>query len=210
MLEIINNEFLQDIITKIIASIPELVLVLSTVLSALKVVKKNTALFPQELVSAKNVLTKAFQENKQDISNYLQDVAINLIDKVETSVETLKTEAESTLNNIQNKISGFEEGLIREREQVNFLVKENKVLMDSLIEMLAKDPTKIKSGVSQVITNKLNLTKAELEKYPEQLSGGDLNLLEKALVEFEKVGGDKNLEKLLGKLGYEKKKEKKL
>lgn len=206
----INQELIKDLILQFLSAIPQLVFVVSLVLSSLKSVKKTTALFPNEIALTKDTLKKTFEENAEKVYDHVAGATNEFLSTLKNMAINFETEVKGLIGIVQEKMTGFETEIKAYKDQINLLVMENKILFDTLIEQIAQNPKKIKEGIAKVVSSKFNMAKEELEKYPELLTNGDSKLLEKALRNFAIVAGRKNLDELLGKFGYEKKKKEEL
>jgi uncharacterized protein YaaN involved in tellurite resistance len=104
---------------------------------------------------------------------------------------------------METELASYKVQLATNIEQTNLLARQNKIFMDVILELVAKDPIKVSQGITQAVSTKINLTKEELEKYPDILVK-DTKVLESALQEAYKLMGKVSFEKLLKNIGYGK------
>ena len=78
-----------------------------------------------------------------------------------------------------------------------------------MVEVLKQDPKMIEKGIYSNINKKVNMTKEELESYPNLLES-DLELLKDTLIKTRSNIGEENFSKLLKEIDYEEKERKKL
>jgi hypothetical protein len=175
------NEFLVTILENVVATIPALAVIASPLIYGLKKIREVTSTFPNRVEETKNVLQEKFNQT----SDVLQE-------KVNGSLLSMKEE-----------LASYKNELIATKEQANMLVKQNKVYMDTLSELVGQDPNLIKNGLATKISTKFKMTNEELLKFPEKLMA-DNNLLEKAMLEAKNVLGEENYNKLLAKVNGQK------
>lgn len=191
--------FLMEVLDNVIATIPQLTIVLTLVGSSLKKVKKNTKDFPDEVKAVKkefNILKDDFKEgfdkSKKAMEVMLKDVA-----------KEMKEGVQNVMSSMQTELNGYKAQLTRNNTQLSLLGKENKVFMEIIAEMVTKNPQLVKSGVAKVVGDKLNMTREELEKYTDVFID-NLPLLTKVIEEGVDNFGQEEIDAVLLSLGYEK------
>jgi predicted PurR-regulated permease PerM len=182
------NDFLVQTIENVVATIPALAVLLSPIIYGLKKIKDVTNTFPKSVDDTKQKLTENFEATKNNIQGMLEQTTENLQEKVNSS-----------LLGMQEQLQGYKSALQSQSEQSNFLVKQNKLYMDTISDLVGQDPTQIQNGLATKLSTKVNLTKEQLLAYPDLLFK-DSNLLEKALVEAKAVLGEEKYQALLSKV----------
>ncbi len=185
-----------NIIEQLLAAIPQIVILLSTILYYLKAVKKKTTEFPKEVLNTRVALSTAFDSVKSDVIRSLSDTKLVLIGELNTLKEDIHTRVSVELNSMQKQLLEYRNELKSSAEQINLIVRENKVFLDIIALLVASDPNKIKSNAASLISQKVKLLKNELQEYPNILIK-DMKLLENALREALIVLGEDEFKKLL-------------
>ena len=197
------NEFLTNLIENLIASVPQLVAVISMVMYSLNNLKKKTAEFPNQLSDVKENLVTNFKETKVMVQDMLAESRKTINGLVEEATTQLREEVTDVMGSMQEELKYYRETLQSVKGQSNLLVKENKAMFDLVIQLVAKNPEFVKKGLASTITDSLTLTQEELKNYSVQMIDS-LPLLEtvlkEALVNYtqEEIGG------IMESIGYEK------
>lgn len=186
------NDFIIRTIENIAVTLPALAVLLSPIVYGLKKIKDVTSAFPKSVDDTKEKLVEDFAKTEVSLKGML-----------EHTTEQLQEKVNSSLVGMQEQLSGYQSTLKAQTEQSNFLVKQNKLYMDTISELVGKDPTLIQSGIASVLSTKTSLTKEQIEAYPELLIT-DFHILEKALVEAKAVLGDEKYQELLAKVHAKK------
>jgi hypothetical protein len=176
------GEFGMNVVENLIAAIPQLAVVGSTVVYSLRKIRDKTQEFPTIL-----------SQTKEKMDSSLKKVG----SKIESNVN-------GSLVKMQEELNGYKQELQQTKEQQNMLVKENKLFIDVILEFIAKNPQMVKEGLSKIVSMKAKLTKQELEQYPQVLLADSLKLKE-AISEAGSVMGQEELDKMLQGMGYERK-----
>lgn len=200
------NELLTRFIENVVANIPQLVATLGIIIFNLQQMKKKVATFPAIAKNTQDKLKIDFDETSKVLQKAFESSAKDLKEVVQVEVKGFVDKVSTEMTNIKDEMHSFQESIDLTKDQFNLLTKENKLFMDIIATLLGQDVAKIKSGISAQIINKLNLTKQELEKYPETLMT-NMEFLEKTLKEILVVTDGTKLNELLRGLGYEKTKE---
>lgn len=200
------NELLTRFIENVVANIPQLVATLGIIIFNLQQMKKKVATFPAIAKNTQDKLKIDFDETSKVLQKAFESSAKDLKEVVQIEVKGFVDKVSTEMTNIKDEMHSFQESIDLTKDQFNLLTKENKLFMDIIATLLGQDVAKIKSGISAQIINKLNLTKKELEKYPETLMT-NMEFLEKTLKEILVVTDGAKLNELLRGLGYEKTKE---
>lgn len=220
------NALIQNAISQFVVNVPELILVISSVIYFLKGIKAKTATFPDiaqntenmvrvslsdtkdvvqvTLKETKDALQTILKETKDVLQTAFDDTTMQIVGIVKDTTVQIKAEVNDSLESMQASLTGYKEELQRTREQSNLLVQENKLFMDVICILLSQDPQIIKSGISEQITNKINMAKTEIEKYPERLVN-DLALLQKTIIDTGTMIGQQRLNEVMDVIGYERK-----
>jgi hypothetical protein len=186
------NAFLTNLIENLIASVPQLVAVISMVVYYLNKLKKKTAEFPDQLSVVKEKLVTDFKETKNTING--------LVEKATTQ---LREEITDVMGGMQEELKYYRETLQSVKGQSNLLVKENKAMFDLVIQLVAKNPEFVKKGLASTITNSLTLTQEELKNYSVQMIDS-LPLLETVLKEALVNYTQEEIDGIMERIGYEK------
>lgn len=200
------NGLLTRFIENVVANIPQLVATLGIIIFNLQQMKKKVATFPAIAKNTQDKLKIDFDETSKVLQKAFESSAKDLKEVVQIEVKGFVDKVSTEMTNIKDEMHSFQESIDLTKDQFNLLTKENKLFMDIIATLLGQDVAKIKSGISAQIINKLNLTKQELEKYPETLMT-NMEFLEKTLKEILVVTDGAKLNELLRGLGYEKTKE---
>lgn len=195
------NALLVGILESLVAGLPQFTVLGSVIYYGIKQMKTETSKLPFQLNETKNTLNVAFLETKEKLTQtYLQSK-----EQMETTVKKLGEDiydnVVDVMSEMRQELASYQSQLKNTANQLNLVVRENKAFMDIIAILLSKDPQKIREGVTTVIASKLNMTKEELEKYPERLVT-DLNVLQIALKEAFLTLGKEQFETLLRSVGY--------
>lgn len=191
------------VVEEIIAAIPQIVVVLTTVVYSLNAIRSKVNTFPSKIEDTKQSLNKSFDETKQNLNTSFSQTKKEVLETVDSATKKIQLSVEATLSSMANELQGYKQQLQSESDQVNLLVRQNKVFTDIIASLVAKEPSKINDSVAKVISQRTMLSKEELENYPSLLIK-ELPMLEKALKEAYVVLGESKLKELLGKIGYGK------
>lgn len=181
-------EFGMEVLDNLIAAVPQLAVVGSTIIYSLRKIKSKTEEFPTILKQTKEKMDTSFNESRQQIANNLEETSKKIAEKVNGSLEGM-----------QQQLDQYKAQLQTTTEQQNMLVKENKLFIDVILEFVAKNPEMIKNGISRAVSLKSKLTKQELENFPNVLVSDSSKLLE-ALREAKGVMGEEKFNEFLKKL----------
>ena len=185
-------QFGMEVLDNLVAAIPQLAVVGSTVVYSLKKIKSKTEEFPTILKQTKEKMDTSFDSSRKQIAKSLEETSEKIAEKVNGSLEGM-----------QQQLDTYKEQLKQSTEQQNMLVKENKLFMDVILEFVAKNPEMVKNGISRVVSLKTQLTKKQLEEFPNILVN-DSNKLVQALKEAKSVMGEEAYNKLLEGVGNER------
>jgi hypothetical protein len=185
-------EFGMNVVENLVAAIPQLAVVGSTVVYSLRKIKTKTEEFPTILKQTKEKMDNSFDNSRQQIAKNLEETSQKIAEKVNGSLEGM-----------QQQLDQYKQQLKESTEQQNMLVKENKLFIDVILEFVAKNPEMVKNGISRAVSLKSRLTKKELEEFPNILVNDSSKLLE-ALREAKGVMGEEEFKKLLEGIGNER------
>jgi len=207
-------ELVTGTIEELIAAIPQIVIVLTTILYSLNAIKSRVNVYPKIATETKTGVDTSLSEIKTGIDTSLSAIKAKIEgiisvsqEKFIATLETVNVEMQkkvgATLTTMESELAAYKQQLATNIEQTNLLTRQNKIFMDVILELVAKDPLKVSQGITQSVSTKINLTKEELEKYPELLVK-DKKILESALQEAYKLMGKISFEEMLKKIGYGK------
>ena len=197
------NEFLTNLIENLIASVPQLVAVISMVMYSLNNLKKKTAEFPNQLSDVKENLVTNFKETKVMVQDMLAESRKTINGLVEEATTQLREEVTDVMGSMQEELKYYRETLQSVKGQSNLLVKENKAMFDLVIQLVAKNPEFVKKGLASTITDSLTLTQEELKNYSVQMIDS-LPLLETVLKEALVNYTQEEIDGIMESIGYEK------
>jgi F0F1-type ATP synthase membrane subunit b/b' len=191
------------VVEEIIAAIPQIVVVLTTVVYSLNAIKAKVNSFPIQIKETKETVDTNLKETKDSINASLSQSQNKMSNIVEDMRQEIVKQVGETLVNMEKEMASYKEQLSSNSDQVNILVRQNKMFTDVIATLVAKDPKLIQDGVAKNILQRTNLSKEDLENYP-QLLIKELPRLEGALKEALLVLGKEKFEEVLGKAGYGK------
>ncbi len=197
------NTFLTNLIENLIASVPQLVAVISMVMYSLNNLKKQTAEFPNQLSVVKENLVTDFKETKLMVQDMLAESRKTMNGLVEEATTQLREEVTDVMGSMQEELKYYRETLQSVKAQANLLVKENRAMFDLVIQLVAKNPELVKKGLASTITNSLTLTQEELKNYSVQMIDS-LPLLETVLKEALVNYTQEEIDGVMESIGYEK------
>lgn len=197
------NAFLTNLIENLIASVPQLVAVISMVMYSLNNLKKKTAEFPNQLSVVKENLVTDFKETKLMVQDMLAESRKTINSLVEEATTQLREQVTDVMGSMQEELKYYRETLQSVKGQSNLLVKENKAMFDLVIQLVAKNPEFVKKGLASTITNSLTLTQEELKNYSVQMIDS-LPLLETVLKEALVNYTQEEIDGIMESIGYEK------
>jgi len=208
------QEFAVRLVENIIASIPQIVLVLTTLIYWLNKVKGKTEQFPIEVLKTKQEMAESFTLTKNSLTSSISEFKMQLSSSFVESKKQMFSAFDDFKNQLvkdvtenmvlmKNQLSVYHKELVANTNQNNLLVMENKVFMDVISLLISQDPQKIKDGIASAVSVRLGMAREELENLPEVLIK-NLSALEQALRETILVGGEKALQALMESLGYGK------
>lgn len=197
------NAFLIELVENLIASVPQLVAVISLVMYSLNNLKKQTAEFPNQLSAVKENLVTDFKETKLMVQDMLAESRKTINSLVEEATTQLREQVTDVMGSMQEELKYYRETLQTVKSQANLLVKENKAMFDLVIQLVAKNPELVKKGLASTITNSLTLTQEELKNYSVQMIDS-LPLLETVLKEALVNYTQEEIDGIMESIGYEK------
>ena len=197
------NTFLTTLIENLIASVPQLVAVISMIVYSLNKLKKQTAEFPNQLSVVKENLVTDFKETKLMVQDMLAESRKTMNGLVEEATTQLREEVTDVMGSMQEELKYYRETLQSVKAQANLLVKENRAMFDLVIQLVAKNPELVKKGLASTITNSLTLTQEELKNYSVKMIDS-LPLLETVLKEALVNYTQEEIDGVMERIGYEK------
>lgn len=196
-------DLITGIVEELIAAIPQIVVVLTTVVYSLNAIKAKVNTFPKIATETKQEVDNKISASNAKMTNILEETKRNVITTLEETSANIERQIGATLVGMEEELAAYKSKLSQNIEQTNLLAQQNKLFMDIILDLVAKDPKKVSEGVTQSISTKINLTKEQLENYPEVLVK-DLDVLKSALKEAKLVLSEKSFEEVLKEVGYGK------
>ena len=195
--------FLQDMVAALLASLPQLVIVLGYLFTFVKSIKGKVDSFPAKVDEFQKISNEKFDSLQVSVNGSIDKMQDFLFNNLPNQIqEQVKTAISSYLDPLVVLLENYSSQLQSTTEQVNILSRQNKVYLDIILQLVAQDPQKVKDGVAKYVTTLVNSTKQELERYP-QLLIKELPKLQMALREALVVMGQQEFQKLLVEIGYE-------
>ena len=195
--------FLQDMVAALLASLPQLVIVLGYLFTFVKSIKGKVDSFPAKVDEFQKLSNEKFDSLQVSVNGSIDKMQDFLFNNLPNQIqEQVKTAISSYLDPLVVLLENYSSQLQSTTEQVNILSRQNKVYLDIILKLVAQDPQKVKDGVAKYVTTLVNSTKQELERYP-QLLIKELPKLQMALKEALVVMGQQEFQKLLVEIGYE-------
>ena len=195
--------FLQDMVAALLASFPQLVIVLGYLFTFVKSIKGKVDSFPAKVDEFQKLSNEKFDSLQVSVNGSIDKMQDFLFNNLPNQIqEQVKTAISSYLDPLTSMLENYSSQLQSTTEQVNILSRQNKVYLDIILKLVAQDPQKVKDGVAKYVTTLVNSTKQELERYP-QLLIKELPKLQMALKEALVVMGQQEFQKLLVEIGYE-------
>lgn len=198
------NEFLSKAIEYVIASVPQLIMVISTILVYLKKVRITTDSLPVQVDKLGASIGKSIDNFEKSVVAIYKETKDNVQDIVKNAIAEIDHKVNDNLAAMQKEISGYKVALNSVREVTTLSVKENAMFRKILIELIGGDYEKIKAGIAEKIINNLVLTREELSLLGNNLTL-NLSILEKSIIEYINIIGYVELDKILAGVGYERK-----
>lgn len=196
-------DLITGVVEEIIAAIPQIVVVLTTVVYSLNAIKAKVNSFPIQIKETKQTLDTNLKEQQASINASLEQSKVAITNIVAEMREKILENVNQTLVDMEKELSEYKRDLKSNSDQVNMLVRQNKVFTDIIATLVAEDPKKVQDGVAKIVLQRTNMSKQDLENYPQVLVK-ELPKLEGALKEAYAVLGKEKFEELLGKVGYGK------
>jgi hypothetical protein len=155
----------------------------------------------KQMEETKKTLNSSFDDNKKQINATLSETQTKLLKSVDESNKRMEENVEKKLLDMKGELLGYKEELQSNSDQINLIIRQNKVFMDIISNLVAKNPKLVEEGMAKQIIVKTNLSKEELKQYP-QLLVKELPMLENAMKEVLTLIGKEKFEALLEKVGY--------
>jgi len=192
-----------SVIEELIAAIPQIVVVLTTVVYSLNAIRSKVNTFPTIAKDTQKSVDNKLVETQTKIQQNLDQSKFEVSNSLELFKKELHTSVNGTLVDMEKELATYKGFLKENIDQTNLLARQNKLFMDVIIDLIAKDPKKVSDGIAQAVSTKVNLSKEQLEQYP-QLLVKDIKVLEGSLKEAMNIMGKEKFEELLTKIGYGK------
>ena len=183
------NAILSDLISQFVVRLPEIIAFLIVVVTSLQDIKKKTATFPNIAGETKQFVTDKVAEIGNEFQSKFSKMSDEVLCIVEKNVDELVSKLDEKVVKISEEVEVFSKKYDDLKNQINTNNVENKFFIETICSLISVDPQKIKSGIATSIITKANLTKEEIEKYPQTLLS-DRDLLVKVLIESKKLLGD--------------------
>lgn len=198
---------LQDLITALIASSPQLVIVLTTLKSLKKNAKNSINEFPSKLNSLKGEVVDDFNLLKNNLSNGFNDFKKETTKIIEDKVQEVISKTVDVMGGMKKELGNYAEKMNTLMIQNSQLIKENKTFQNVIGVLVGNNPQKIKDGVATLVARELNISKQELQQLPSDIVNS-LPQIKNDLVGALRVLSKDQFENLLKEVGYERKEEK--
>jgi ABC-type transporter Mla subunit MlaD len=196
-----NLDLLIGVIEEMIAAVPQIVIVLTTVVYSLNAIKSKVNSFPLQMEETKKTLNTSFDDNKKQMNTTLSETQSKLLKSVDESNKRMEENVEQKLLDMKGELLGYKEELKSNSDQTNILIRQSKMFMDVIANLVSQDQNQVKDELAKNVVVKTMLSKKELEQYP-QLLVKELPILENAMKEVLTLIGQEKFEALLEKVGY--------
>jgi vacuolar-type H+-ATPase subunit E/Vma4 len=160
------------------------------VIYSLNAIKSKVNSFPQIAEDTKKEVGANLNQTEGKLTSILEASGTKIQTMLSESNEVLQQKVTGTLEAMEKELTTYKKQLSKNIEQTNLLSQQNKLFMDVILELVAKDPNKVAQGIAQAVSTKVNLTKEELENYPEVLVK-DYEVLKSAIKEVRAIIGEK-------------------
>jgi hypothetical protein len=165
--------FLSNVITQIVASIPEITLIATTLIYGVRMLKTKTQEFPGLLSNTEDKLNRSLLDTRADLLLQVRDFSKDLGFQVQNFSETLNKEVtrlgfeltekvNGTLVDMQEELNTYEATQIQMQKHLDLLVEENRAIIDMLIQVSGQDVKAIRDGVHKKITEIADNRKKEV------------------------------------------------
>lgn len=144
-------QFAQNVIEQIVASIPEITLIATTLIYGVKMLKQKTEEFPNLLSNTEVKLNKNFTETRIDLKREVTRLGDDLSEKVNGSLVTMK-----------DALSTYDENQQVMAKHMAQLAEENKAIIDMLIEVSGQDVKAIREGIHKKISERATKRKKDV------------------------------------------------
>jgi hypothetical protein len=166
-------EFLSNVITQVVASIPEITLIATTLIYGVRMLKAKTQEFPGLLSNTEDKLNRSLLDTRTDLLSQVKDFSKDLGSQVENFSGTLNKEVtrlgfeltekvNGTLVHMQQELNLYEATQIEMQKHLDLLVEENRAIIDMLIQVSGQDVKAIRDGVHKKITEIADNRKKEV------------------------------------------------
>lgn len=196
-------DLITNVIEELIAAIPQIVVVLTTVVYSLNAIKAKVNSFPLQIKESKESMNVNLKQTKDSVDSSLLQSRKDISDVVIQMRQEIVKNVGETLVEMKQELVDYKRDLKANSDQTNMLVRQNKVLMQVITDLVGKDTEMVAKGVAKQLAFRTNLSKEELENYPELLIK-EMPMLQNALKEAMLVLGNEKFEEMLKKVGYGK------
>jgi hypothetical protein len=166
-------EFLSNVITQVVASIPEITLIATSLIYGIRMLKAKTQEFPGLLSNTEDKLNRSLLDTRTDLLLQVKDFSKDLGSQVENFSGTLNKEVtrlgfeltekvNGTLVHMQEELNTYESTQIEMQKHLDLLVEENRAIIDMLIQVSGQDVKAIRDGVHKKITEIADNRKKEV------------------------------------------------
>lgn len=179
------KQFGLSVLEYFIANIPTILIMTISMISNFKNIKKEVSMFDSKVLRTENNVVEKVETKVNDLTKMVENRLEKTIDKVDITLEKIG----GTVDTFASKISFLE-------NKVEHLFKTNKVAFDLISILISGNGDLVENGIASLIINKMNLTKEELEKYPNLLAT-DKEVFANAMKEQYVILGKENFEKFI-------------
>ncbi len=151
------EELLQNTIENLIANIPQMIVVVLTVIYYLRGIKKKTIKFPAEVQAVGTTIEASFNKAKTALvdsftsaKGEIQEITKGAILEIKTTVFDNMEKMSNTLLGYEKELSEYKNTLKTSISQNNTIVRQNLVYMDVITALVGGDPQKVKEGIAWI------------------------------------------------------------
>lgn len=179
------QEFGLSVLEYFTANIPTILVLVISMVSNFKKINTEISLFDSKVLRTENNVVEKVETKVNDLTKMVENRLEKTIDKVDITLDKIG----GTVDNFASKISFLE-------NKVEHLFKTNKVAFDLISILISGNGDLVENGIASLIINKMNLTKEELESYPELIATDKVAFANAMKEQYVLLGKD-NFENLL-------------
>jgi hypothetical protein len=207
------NQFFSGIVEDIVVAVPQLLILLTSILYNLNLVKKNVSRFPEETqklgINFGKQMKESFSDSTEQIGGILKKATNDMALLVSETKEEIAAAVNDTLENMSasllgmaNELKTYQRELSGTKEQVNELVMQNYTLTKLLVSVVFGDEKSVSAEITKKVQTHYKNLKANLNYDKKML---DEHKMERVMSDAVSVLGRDEVQKILnGVDGHER------